>query len=858
MNKEIIKDLFKEIEKYEAHIKTNAENKIIEREKLLEHLCTTAEYFDFIREQKGMPEIQKRFLAQVYPKLSNEAEDFVEDMVTGLPFFHDVGKINPIFQYKKMQNENFRGLRQFACIGSRHSLLSSIIYMDYYMEKLKKAVKSKEEKQFLRILVVYHAYVIARHHGDLGGFYEFLGTLENGIGMSILKDLQNNPCAYQGAISLTERIITKTTEKIEVLNQNASIEESIAWYTYVKLLYSVLVAADYYATASFMQGMRISQLGNLDKIEKWMEAYESTELMQRIRTYQTEKYPQDSHRLCAEKNISVLRTEMFIETELELQKNQDKNLFYMEAPTGIGKSNTAINLSFQLIRADKRLKKIYYIYPFNTLVEQNVRCLQKIFGSHEDIYENIAVINSLTPIKMTEKEKEEAEEELGLYYGRALLDRQFLNYPMIVSTHVSLFDTLFGSTKESAFGFHQLMNSVVVLDEIQNYKNKLWGEIIRFFKEISYLLHIKLIIMSATLPDFDLLSDDTYPAVKLVRDREEYFLHPCFKERVQISFELMNAPNIEEKLVQHVKKSSLKKKKILMEFITKDSAERFFRRLKADKDISCDVEYMSGDDSLMERRRILEKVDSAKGGIILVATQVVEAGVDIDMDIGYKNISKLDSEEQFMGRINRSCSSGKNGVVYFFKIDDYKKVYSKDLRAEREYTLETPKMREVLIDKNYPSYYEQILTNVKNIYNRKTGEEGLSDFFKERVGKLDYPKVSSRMQLIEEDKWTMSVFLSRVLHDENGEEIGGQEIWRTYGMLLEDYEMDYSEKQVKLSRVKSLMTYFIYQIEKNLNLTYDDKIGEIIYIRDGEKYFDNGKLNRPKVQGEIGKFVEFI
>ena len=58
---------------------------------------------------------------------------------------------------------------------------------------------------------------------------------------------------------------------------------------------------------------------------------------------------------------------------------------------------------------------------------------------------------------------------------------------------------------------------------------------------------------------------------------------------------------------------------------------------------SCDVEYMSGEDSIIERSRILHRIKEIRRGIILVATQVVEAGVDIDMDIGYKDISKLDS-----------------------------------------------------------------------------------------------------------------------------------------------------------------------------------------------------------------------
>ena len=70
--------------------------------------------------------------------------------------------------------------------------------------------------------------------------------------------------------------------------------------------------------------------------------------------------------------------------------------------------------------------------------------------------------------------------------------------------------------------------------------------------------------------------------------------------------------------------------------------------------------------------------------------------------------------------------------------------------------------------------------------------------------------------------------------------------------------MEYAEKRVKLSYVTSKMNCFIYQIKRNQDLLYNDKVGEIFYIEDGEKYFKNGKLDRKKIQGEVGRFVEFI
>lgn len=84
------------------------------------------------------------------------------------------------------------------------------------------------------------------------------------------------------------------------------------------------------------------------------------------------------------------------------------------------------------------------------------------------------------------------------------------------------------------------------------------------------------------------------------------------------------------------------------------------------------------------------------------------------------------------------------------------------------------------------------------------------------------------------------------------------QLWNAYAKLLADSKMDYAEKQVRLSQITSKMNYFIYQIKRNTDLIYNDQIGDIFYIEDGEKYFNNGKLDRQKMQGEIGEFVDFI
>lgn len=167
------------------------------------------------------------------------------------------------------------------------------------------------------------------------------------------------------------------------------------------------------------------------------------------------------------------------------------------------------------------------------------------------------------------------------------------------------------------------------------------------------------------------------------------------------------------------------------------------------KDITVDVKCLTGDDSLIEREKILKPIKLGKtSGLILVATQVIEAGVDIDMDIGYKNISLLDSEEQFLGRINRSCNN--SGDVYFFDLDSYKLLYREDFRNSESLTLKSDEMRMILSHKDFPQYYHRVMKTMKNNRNESTDENGLDCFFNEFVYKLNFPLISERMKLIDE------------------------------------------------------------------------------------------------------------
>ena len=104
---------------------------------------------------------------------------------------------------------------------------------------------------------------------------------------------------------------------------------------------------------------------------------------------------------------------------------------------------------------------------------------------------------------------------------------------------------------------------------------------------------------------------------------------------------------------------------------------------------------LSGDDNKAFREYVIDKTNDKE--VVIVATQVIEAGVDIDMDLGFKDISTLDSEEQFLGRINRSCKKSEmNSIVYFFNMDDAEKIYKNDNRLE--FDLRIKEYQEILLN----------------------------------------------------------------------------------------------------------------------------------------------------------------
>lgn len=847
-----IEDIIVKPELFYAHCdRGNGKNPEI----LKEHVDRCYHYFEELWEHKNFKAVFENFQKELSPELSDEGIKLFYSLIVNVIIFHDCGKINPRFQSIKMKNT----LKKWAAIdcldGTKHSILSAAIYFDYFYEKIQESLLSKDEKNMIHVFMLVNAYVISRHHGNLSRFEEFLEEFQPNRQLADIFSCMNQGDfteVYHGPFCKRDRhMMNMPRQNTRIYHSFLEKQSSHAGlYTYIRFLFSVLVSCDYYATSEYDNGIQMSAFGTIENTE-FATQYEQSERVKQIRRLNPESCVDDK------KDINILRNRMFYEAEQTLLKNKDTNIAFIEAPTGAGKSNLAMNCSLKLL--DKNINKIFYVYPFNTLVEQNYDTLEKIYGQ-TDIFKSIAVINSITPIPLngTRKFWENLDiEENEKFYQKALLDRQFLNYPFILTTHVNLFQIMFGCEREAAISFYQLAGSVVVLDEIQSYKNVLWTEIMMFLQCYSRLLNMKIIIMSATLPKLDMLTGNHEKVVNLIKNPEKYFQDARFKKRVTLSYELLYPDRKTEmkELYAHVLGQAQKGRKLLMEFITKTSAEKFYHMLTESGREDLQIFCMTGDDNQIDRKRILREMDTADKdkAVILVATQVVEAGIDIDMDIGYKDISKLDSEEQFIGRINRNFK--RKGVVYFFDMDNESGIYKEDYRVDTAYTLRKDEMKQLLADKNFGKYYDYILKGIRKYRNDRKNENGIEAFV-DNVKKLDFVWISQKMKLIDKnDDWKMSVYFAREITTDTGEIIDGKQVWERYRELLSDMTMNYAKKQILLSEVKSKMSYFIYQIKIDNSLDYNDRIGELYLIEDAEQYFENGRLNTDKFYSQGNLFV---
>ena len=162
-----------------AHISENGE----EKETLSSHTELCQKYWIRIFRKKHVDLLIKEFEKEYFDEISGDAKRIFEKMVVNIVTFHDFGKVNPKFQKDKMHHKFCLNLVPDSNIGSKHSILSAIFYLEYFLSEINK-LDDKTEKELLKDFAYIYSYIISRHHGKLVNLEAYLNSLtgRNGEG----------------------------------------------------------------------------------------------------------------------------------------------------------------------------------------------------------------------------------------------------------------------------------------------------------------------------------------------------------------------------------------------------------------------------------------------------------------------------------------------------------------------------------------------------------------------------------------------------------------------------------------------------------------------------------------------------
>lgn len=794
-------------EKYLAHIPKHGDPYDKKAETLGEHLELVLEHARKICELHGLDAVAERLIGQIVELLKFEkptlAAEWIMTLFVNSIAFHDFGKVNEFFQNDRMKNDNdlFKELLpEIFTPRYGHSELGGYIFSVYHIEKIVEIDAPEADQLKMAALTLLFSNTILLHHSprlkrpkervERSQFIKFRSQLKK-----YLLLYQNFPMP-----DLSEFCFDNLSS---VMDEFENSETDFALFALLRLNFSLLTASDYMATwhYGYEMGMTTEQHWGVFSEEKrhaLIHAAHTAEAYNALayRHYENENFTLQHPTEPNGDNLNLLRTEMVVEILRQLECHQDQRIFYLEAPTGGGKTNLSMLAVAELLRANPALNKVFYVFPFTTLITQTHRAIKKTLKLDDD---DIALLHSRTGFQTLNDSEDNDEEtrEDGVYGDRKrdFLQNLFVLYPFTLLTHIRFFDILKSDRKDDIYLMHRLANSVIVLDELQSYPPKQWDKMLFMLNEYGRYFNIRFILMSATLPRLDKIeavrrtAGPHLPSVTdLLPNPKRYFQNPNFKGRVAFRFDLLGVSGRDEISLSELAIAVLEKSRAraalptsegrvftMVEFIFKKSATEFWGEFEKMKESFFDEIFVLSGTILESRRReiiaFLKKHQQTKGlKVLLVTTQVVEAGVDIDMDLGFKNVSLIDSDEQLAGRVNRNVN--KQGCeVWLFKANEPGILYKEDfrLRAMREMTLSERK--EVLEDKNFGKLYDKVFDTIEQ-QNQSAIVENFQDDYLPLFQKLDFPTVHSKFKLI--DQPTLSVFvplsLPLKIENEKGEQ----------------------------------------------------------------------------------------
>ena len=428
----------------------------------------------------------------------------------------------------------------------------------------------------------------------------------------------------------------------------AKLEELHIW---LRFLFSCLVDADFLDTEAFMNGYADADTAQAAGLRPKFPGLD--ELHRRYEQYMSqlnEKSDKDSF-LNQERHAILQQCFSAAET--------DRTLFSLTVPTGGGK--TLASLGFALKHALKFGKKrIIYAIPFTSIIEQNADVFRKALGDD-------AVLEHHSNLEVADN-KETAKTRLATENWDA---------PLIVTTNVQLFESLFAAKTSRCRKIHNIADSVVILDEAQQLPRDFQKPITDMMRVLARDYGVTFVLCTATQPELGKNIDafgrtilEGLPDVReIVADKialSEKLRRVCIK---------MPLPNGEAQSWQEIADEIAMRPCVLAVVNTRKHAQKLFAALPSDGiklHLSANMcaTHRSEVIALVRRYLALYRAGSLHKPLWLVSTQLIEAGVDLDFPCVYRAMAGLDSIAQAAGRCNREGKLPQLGEVVVFRAEE--------------------------------------------------------------------------------------------------------------------------------------------------------------------------------------------
>lgn len=462
-----------------------------------------------------------------------------------------------------------------------------------------------------------------------------------------------------------------------------------------RMLFSCLVDADYSASASdddpdyLMKNSRspLDAAAMLDKLEAYLKQLRETST--------------------ANTDINALRNAVY--DRCGEAGEQPMGLFTLTAPTGVGK--TMAMLHFALRHCQRhQLNRIIVVLPFLTLAEQTELEYRHIF-----------------PEILVDHSQQNLSEE-----ARELAARW--DSPVIITTSVRFFESLFSANPRDCRKLHHIANSVVLFDEAQSLPPSLARPTVAAVNALCEKYHCTMVFSTATQPDFSALPKTRWQPAEILPEHDYYFQkmrRVTAKWCCDLSFE-----QVAEQMCPEMNVCCIVN--------LRRHAQRLFQLLR--KEIGSDegIFFLTTDLCPAHRLAVVAEIKRRQREgqrCIVVATQCIEAGVDLDFDRMFRAMAPLESVIQAAGRCNRNGRLPNGGLVTVFRPQEDGRLYPGD-SYERGATVvmnlwaecDTPELSDA---EQIRKYYERYFSSEKG--NSKL-EEGLR--------KKNYREVEKNYRLI--------------------------------------------------------------------------------------------------------------